>query len=73
MSYRCGIGEGMVALGLEPGPPRITCDQCGEVMAVKYGMPPAWLLNGKAPRGWRSVALKDGTRRDFCPSCIRTP
>lgn len=73
MTYRCGIGIGMdVLCGLEPGPPRITCDGCGvrrEVRTASGGMP-AWLREGKAPRGWACDYDKENfTRKDWCPRC----
>lgn len=67
MSYRCGIGRGLEALGLEPGPPRITCDACGRVLTIKQGLPPKWLLDNRAPPKWTLFRQDDGTRRDFCP------
>jgi hypothetical protein len=76
MSYRCGIGPGMEKLGLEPGPPRVTCDGCGKQLpaVTKTGGPPMWLLNGKAPKGWlliRHEEPKTGAilREDYCPAC----
>ena len=67
MTYRCGIGPGIP--GLEPGPPHIFCDVCGRRFEAKArrGGPPSWLLNGKAPRGWRVVRTVNGTRQDYCP------
>lgn len=33
-------------------------------------MAPAWLLNGKAPKGWRVERDEEnGTRKDWCPRC----
>jgi hypothetical protein len=70
MTYRCGIGAGLEALGMEPGPPHIRCDAPGctrtfEAVATRGG-PPAWLRNGTAPKGWRTE--RDGDkRRDYCP------
>ena len=72
MSYRCGIGGGMERFGLTPGPPHIRCDGCGITLEArtKSGGPPAWLLNGKAPRGWKCVRdAEHYTRQDWCPRC----
>lgn len=69
MSYRCGIGPG---LGLEPGPPRVSCDADGcRARIIIDGRPPAWFFNYKAKPGWRLIRrdLDDGGiyRRDYCP------
>jgi hypothetical protein len=71
VSYRCGIGDGMRRLGFEPGEPRITCDGCGVVKLArtKTGGPPMWLLNRKAPPGWKLIRHEDDTRTDYCPQC----
>ena len=64
----------MEHLGIESGPPRITCDGCGrriEVVAHRHQGPPRWFLELKAPPGW----LKEwpdgegGPSLDWCPSC----
>lgn len=63
MSYRCGIGG---------DPPRVRCDYvgCTAVHVVKGrgvgSVPPAWLLDGKAPPRWRIVREGD-CRSDYCP------
>lgn len=69
MSYRCGIGPGLRQLGLEPGPPRITCDTCGTTREIGVnGIAPAWFLNGDAVPGWKLA--RDGERRvDTCGRC----
>ena len=49
-------------------------------MDVNYrrGVPPVWLLDGKAPRGWRTIITPlpgfDGRERreDYCPRCKET-
>ncbi len=72
MSYRCGIGPGLAALGMEPGEPRVTCDGCGLRTGVTKasGMPYAWFLNRKGPPGWKSTRTADGaTSHDLCPRC----
>lgn len=76
MSYQCGIGPGMTAVfGISEGPPRIICDGCGRVeLAEKYpgGPPKAWLLSGKAPKGWALTRPTENTRYDTCPDCRKT-
>ena len=67
MSYRCGIGPGIP--GLEPGPPRITCDACGRVLTIdQRKLPPKWLFDGKAPPKWTLVRTSEPFKRlDICP------
>jgi hypothetical protein len=74
MSYRCGIYEPLASImGVEPGPPRITCDGCGVVLKIgERRLPPAWFLDGKAPPRWRTEKHDDGTRSDWCPACKTT-
>jgi hypothetical protein len=71
MSYRCGIGSTLAAVGgCEPSDPHILCDGCGAVVTIRR--PPAWFLAGKPPRGWRGLRMADGSRRwDLCPRCWR--
>lgn len=73
MSYRCGIGEGMRALGWVPGPPRMWCDGCGVTcqMLKRNGMPYQWFLALKAKPGWKKVWPNgEGmSSRDYCPAC----
>jgi hypothetical protein len=78
MTYRCGLDSraaALLGLDVEPGqewqPPHIYCDHCGlKVEArTRSGGPPAWLLNGTSPRGWRTRRITDWTRRDVCPAC----
>lgn len=76
MSYRCGIGPGFEAFGLEPGPPRITCDGCGFQLVIRLGMPPAWLLDNRPAPRWKLERIEDFAsgilmRRDWCPTCKR--
>lgn len=78
MSYRAGIGEGLRALGLEPGPPRVMCDGAGcsalVVIEGRGGMPPRWFINGKGPPRWKTVRdAYEGRRLDFCPACRLAP
>lgn len=71
MSYHCGIGSGMQAIGYEPRDAHIECDNCGLVRnIVKPGRmgPPAWFLDGKAAPGWKLVRTGE-TRADYCPRC----
>lgn len=74
MSYRCGVYEPLASmLGVEPGPPRVTCDGCGERIVIRENrMPPRWLLDGKPPPGWRTRKNNDGTRTDWCKACKPT-
>lgn len=71
MSYRCGL-DAQVAymLGVEPGPPHITCDGCGRrlLITARRGQPPKWFLDNKAAPGWRLDSV-NGTREDFCKEC----
>ena len=70
MTYRCGIGENMRALGYEPGKPGIQCDSCGAKHVINDRRPPPlWFLDGKAPRRWR-VVRENGERIDTCPMCL---
>lgn len=71
MSYQCGIGAGMERLGISPCRPHIYCDGCGLKLSAlgKIGLPHKWLLDDKAPRGWKMVRLGSGRREDYCPRC----
>jgi hypothetical protein len=75
VTYRAGLGLGMASLGFTPGPPHLRCDGCGLVLeaVTQRGGPPSWLLNRKAPKGWKMIRNDDGTRRDWCPRCKDTP
>ena len=79
MSYRCAIGQGMEAIGVEPGEARFTCDGCGMRRPVVSPtsnnlMPPKWFFAGKPPPGWRGVRMHDGSKRwDLCPRCWKAP
>jgi hypothetical protein len=72
VSYRFGVGGGMVALGFRSCDPAIICDGCGLLRPVvppgRKG-PPAWFLDGKAPPKWKLAQSEHNTRRDFCPRC----
>ncbi len=71
MTYRAGLGPGMERYGLTPGPPHVFCDGSGCTRRVDADgeMPPAWLRDGKAPKGWLLVRMPDESRRDYCPVC----
>ncbi len=76
MGYLCGIGPGMRSLGLEPREPQVTCDADGctaRVVISDDQPPPRWLLNGKAPKGWRRVPRKDVAALYYCPKCLEKP
>ena len=68
MSYIPG-SFGLARIGIPDDTPRVVCDGCGMVLRIKADRPPpAWLLDGKAPKGWKFV--RDGERRkDMCPRC----
>lgn len=68
MTYQCGIGPGMKALGLTPGPPHFRCDDCGTTFEIKRNPPPAWFLAGKAPRGW-VLECSEGPKKHYCGRC----
>ena len=71
MTYRCGIGAGIP--GMEPGPPRLTCNGCGKVFEFTFrGAPPEWFIKGKAPKGWSTIRNDDCTRTDYCSSCKKS-
>jgi len=72
MTYHAGIGPGMIALGCEPGPPQIICDNCGAtlVFQTKRGLPPVWFLTSNCPPGWLEVKAVEGTLRHYCPTCV---
>ena len=72
MTYRCAI-FGLEHIGIQTHPtPSIYCDGCGARLdaRTRSGGPPAWLLNGKAPKGWRvEHDAENHTRKDWCPRC----
>jgi len=77
MTYRAGT-NGLGAIGIPDGDPRIVCDGCGDTYAIARrgaaGAPPAWFLDGKAPPKWRTARLgadANTVRRDYCPACKR--
>jgi hypothetical protein len=74
MTYRCAT-RGLDHMGIPTDDAHIYCDDCGtKLYVLKPGShaPPAWLLNGKAPRGWLFVPVPNepGLRHDYCPKCI---
>ena len=60
------------ALGTTQTDPALLCDKCDVVLAItttgRRG-PPRWLIEGKAPRGWRRLDRGDLPARHVCPSC----
>lgn len=74
MTYRCAV-HGLEHLGIRSREyPAIYCDGPGcdamMVALTKSGGPPAWLLDGKPPKGW--LCKRDEskyTRLDVCPKC----
>ena len=74
MTYHCGVDSSIARLiGAQPGPPRIECDTCGLWYVIEPrgagACPPAWFINGRAPRGWRKRTGADGTEKHACPRC----
>jgi hypothetical protein len=75
VTYRCGIGAGMAALGITPRDPHVVCDGCGLVATgvTHRGFPTAWLRNGKSPPGWLMTRVDLGDegifRSDWCKKC----
>ena len=68
MSYHCGIGEGLPISAQEP---HILCDICGFKFYISTKkIPPAWFLDGKAPRGWKKVIDGESRRYDYCKKCL---
>jgi hypothetical protein len=76
MSYRAGIGGGMVRIGLAPRDPHIECDGCGTTHGVgtKSKVVADWFLARKPPPKWRGTRVEnaDGSvsRTDYCPRCV---
>lgn len=81
MTYRAGIGP-LLAQRLntfESHEPTLMCDECGFCIIVKpvRGGMPAWLAEGKAPKGWKmlTISLTDANnavtsvKKHFCPKC----
>ena len=74
MTYRAAI-FGLSHIGIPDHPePTVYCDGEGctarVVALTRAGCAPAWLLDGKAPKGWRVERFEDGAcRRDYCPQC----
>jgi hypothetical protein len=71
MTYHCGIGSGMAALGFTPCEPYLLCDGCGaRYEIVKRGVccAPNWLLDNKAPKGWGYKRAEPKTMH-YCPDC----
>lgn len=68
MTYRCGV----YLPGLDTRP-RVICDECGIVLAIRQDRPsPRWLMDNRAPPGWMLIRREtdEGVwRRDYCPRC----
>lgn len=66
MTYHCGL-----SFPGERREPHITCDVCGTVHRVANGagVPYAWFLDEKAPRGWKRVPQGDGPAAHYCGRC----
>lgn len=72
MSWRAGT-YGLEHIGVPTLPPTLTCDGCGMRLVVRPGVAPMWMLNRKAPKGWRMVSSPDGClRHDYRPQCKGT-
>ena len=77
MTYRAGIGPSLAqAMGITDASfkPTLTCDvvNCGTRLVVRptRGGAPAWLLNKKAPKGWRRHEQPgDAPAQHTCPQC----
>lgn len=71
MSYRAGT-QGMDAIGIPSGEPRLICDDCGEKRPVTnaHGRPFAWLLDRRAAPGWSMKTIGDN-RADWCNPCTK--
>lgn len=64
----------MAALGLAPRAPFVSCDGpgCDATVTAETdsGLPKSWLLNRKAPPGWRMERVEEPfSRKDFCKAC----
>lgn len=68
MTYHCGIGEGMAALGLTPREPHFACDGCPTVHTLANDIAPAWFAADKPPPGWRQV-IAEPKKLHYCPVC----
>jgi hypothetical protein len=68
VTYIAGV-QGFERFGIRSDGPRVECNGCGLVRRIDTDrLPPAWVLDGKAPPGWR--LKRDGDKRtDWCPQC----
>lgn len=79
VSYHCGIGPGMQAIGVAPREPHLVCDGCGATKLIvnpnsRIKLPPSWFLAGRAAPGWRMLRVHDGSKRwELCPKCWMIP
>lgn len=78
MTYHAGVGPRLAAaLGIVNATgPLVSCDGDGSTCAnfvlgtLKSGGPASWLLNCKAPPGWKMIRVDEPfSRKDYCPSC----
>lgn len=74
MTYHAGLM--LAAIGGPDRYPHLTCDGCGLVYRIPTNKPaPRWLLDNKAPKGWRRDAVVEpvtGTAlssKHYCPRC----
>ncbi len=73
MTYHPGMR--LASFGGPNQDPHLTCDGCG----VRYNipadrMPPKWLMENKAPKGWRYETKVDPKTQEqrtkhYCPRC----
>lgn len=80
MSYHAGVGGSLAtAMGIPACGPHIKCDDCGVEKHINGrgaggNIAPAWLLDNKAPPGWKLFRHEDGEMRaDYCPTCKAVP
>lgn len=69
MTYLAGMRFGLIS----DTEPTLRCDGCASEMIVRptRGGMPAWLRDGKAPKGWKAFkADEDTPRRHHCPVCV---
>lgn len=74
VTYHAGLM--LAAAGGVDREPRLTCNGCGVVHHISPRKPaPQWLLNNKAPRGWRRepvvepVTNAELPSKHYCPRC----
>lgn len=74
MTYHCGLL--LASIGGTTQDPHLTCDGRGLVYRIPTNKPaPSWLLDNKAPRGWRREAVIEPVTntqlpsKHYCPRC----